>query len=163
MGGYLEGWNEFNVAMIGATSALAGLVIVASSVNIGVIVKAGFLTARLAAGIFGLALALTVSAIGLIPHMTAPVHGAVVIVAALAAGTVAVMATRSIYANHSPANRAKPIRAAINFLAPAAYVVGGILLFTQPQAGMVWLAVGAIAAVAASLLISWIVLVEVLR
>jgi hypothetical protein len=36
----LEGWTDFNVAMVGATGALAGLVIVAASVNIGDSVKA---------------------------------------------------------------------------------------------------------------------------
>ena len=35
----LELWSEFNVALVGATAALAGLVIVASSVNIAEIVK----------------------------------------------------------------------------------------------------------------------------
>ena len=46
----LELWSEFNVAMVGATAALAGLVIVAASVNIGEIIKTRSLTARLAAG-----------------------------------------------------------------------------------------------------------------
>ena len=60
----LEAWSEFNVAMVGATAALAGLVIVAASVNIGDIIKSVSLTARLAAGIAGLVLALAGSAIG---------------------------------------------------------------------------------------------------
>lgn len=38
---HLEAWHDFNVAMAGATAALAGLVIVAASVNIDKIVKAG--------------------------------------------------------------------------------------------------------------------------
>ena len=47
----LDAWSEFNVAMVGATAALAGLVIVASSVNIAEIIKSATLTARLAAAI----------------------------------------------------------------------------------------------------------------
>src|SRR5687767_3657682 len=50
----IEAWSEFNVAMVGATAALAGLVIVAASVNIAEIIKEASLTARLAAGIAGL-------------------------------------------------------------------------------------------------------------
>ena len=65
----IEAWSEFNVAMVGATAALAGLVIVAASVNIGDIIKEASLTARLAAGISGLVLALIGSAIGLIPEV----------------------------------------------------------------------------------------------
>jgi hypothetical protein len=163
MDDYLAGWSDFNVAMIGATAALAGLVIVASSVNIEVIVKAGHLTARLASGIVGLTLAIAASAIGLIPHVAPVVYGAVVIVAALIAGAVAVIATRSIYTNRNPANHLKPLRAAVGFLSPLAYLVGGILLFVSPPAGLIWLAAGAIAAIAASLMISWVALVEVLR
>ena len=56
-----ELWSEFNVAMVGATAALAGLVIVASSVNIGEIIKARSLTARLGAGIAALVLAIVAS------------------------------------------------------------------------------------------------------
>lgn len=163
MDGYLDGWSEFNVAMIGATAALAGLVIVASSVNIEVIVKAGHLTSRLASGIVGLTLAIVGSAVGLIPRVSPVVYGTVVILSALVAGAVAVIATRSIYTNRSPANQLKPLRAAIGFLAPLAYLVGGILLLSSPSAGLMWLAAGAIAAIAASLMISWVALVEVLR
>ena len=36
----LEAWSDFTVAMTGATAALAGLIIVAMSVNIERIVKA---------------------------------------------------------------------------------------------------------------------------
>ena len=44
----LEGWTDFNVAMVGATAALAGLLIVAMSVNIAEIMKSPTLLARAA-------------------------------------------------------------------------------------------------------------------
>ena len=64
-------WGDFHVAMVGATAALAGLVIVAASVNIGEIVKAPALTARLGSAIAGLVLAPVVSALGRLPGVSA--------------------------------------------------------------------------------------------
>ncbi|WP_295013000.1 hypothetical protein [uncultured Microbacterium sp.] len=163
MSDYLDGWNDFDVAMVGATSALAGLVIVAASVNIEVIIQARFLTARLASGIVGLALALTGSALGLVPHLAPAAYGAIMIVAGAIGGAVGGVATRAIYANPSPENRLRPVKAAIGFVAPLAYLVGGILLLAGQPSALGWFAAGAIGAIAASLLISWIALVEVLR
>ena len=64
--------------MLGATAALAGLVIVAASVNITVIIAAPALTSRLASAIAGLVLAIVVCAVGLIPAQTAPAFGTAV-------------------------------------------------------------------------------------
>ncbi|PZU28899.1 MAG: hypothetical protein DI577_09585, partial [Microbacterium sp.] len=79
----LDTWHEFNVAMLGATAALAGLVIVAASVNITVIIAAPALTSRLASAIAGLVLAIVVCAVGLIPALTAPAFGIAVVASSL--------------------------------------------------------------------------------
>ncbi len=160
----LDAWSEFNVAMVGATAALAGLAIVAASVNIAEIVKAASLTSRLAAGIAGLVLALVGSAVGLVPGIPAAAYAAVMIAAAAVAGVFQTTAALRILANHDPANRLRVLKSAVGYLAPAAYVVGGVLLLIgSPVPGLAWFAVGSIVAIIAALLISWIVLVEVLR
>ena len=74
----LDAWSEFNVAMVGATAALAGLVIVASSVNIAEIIKSATLTARLAAAIASLVLAIVVTGMGLVPDIGSIAYGAVI-------------------------------------------------------------------------------------
>ena len=159
----LEAWSEFNVAMVGATAGLAGLVIVAASVNIGDIIKSPSLTARLAAGIAGLVLALTGSAIGLFPGIDAPMYGIAVIVLAAGAAVFQVQATRRITENRDPENRLRWAKAGIGFLAPLSYVIGGVLVSLGESHGLLWMAGGSIVAVVAALLVSWIVLVEVLR
>ncbi|MBW9122512.1 hypothetical protein JNB63_20685 [Microbacterium trichothecenolyticum] len=159
----IETWSEFNVAMVGATAALAGLVIVAASVNIGDIIKEASLTARLAAGISGLVLALIGSAIGLIPDVGPVPYGVAMIIIAVGAGVFQVQATRRIFENRHPANRLRWLKSAVGFLAPLAYLVGGALLAGGQPVGLVWFAVGSIVAIVAALLVSWIVLVEVLR
>jgi hypothetical protein len=138
-------------------------VIVAASVNIEVIIKAPSLTSRLASGIAGLVLAIVVCAVGLIPDLDATALGWVVIVAAALAAVFAADATAKILQNRHPQNRMRAGKAAVAFLAPATYLVGGVLLLAGSPAGLVWLAVGAIAAIVAALFVSWVVLVEVLR
>ncbi len=159
----IAAWSDFNVAMVGATAALAGLVIVAASVNIGDIIKEDALTARLAAGIAGLVLALVGSAIGLIPDIGALPYGVLMVVLALGAGAFQTQAARRIFENRHPANRLRVLKAAVGFVAPAAYIVGGALLLSGRADGLSWLAAGSIVAIVAALLVSWIVLVEVLR
>ncbi|MFJ3833662.1 hypothetical protein ACIPWI_37755 [Streptomyces sp. NPDC090046] len=87
---YLEGWNDFNVAMMGSAGALAGLVIVAASVNIAEVVKAPSLTSRLAGGIAGLVLALSGSAVGLVPEVSPMSYGLSMAALAVGAGLLQV-------------------------------------------------------------------------
>ena len=159
----IEAWSEFNVAMVGATAALAGLVIVAASVNIGDIIKEVSLTARLAAGIAGLVLALASSTLGLIPDVGTLPYGVATILFAIGAGAFQAQATRRIFENRRPENRLRLLKSAVGFFAPAAYLVGGALLVAGRSDGLVWFAAGSIIAIIAALLVSWIVLVEVLR
>ncbi|WP_109210101.1 MULTISPECIES: hypothetical protein [Microbacterium] len=159
----IEAWSEFNVAMVGATAALAGLVIVAASVNIGDIIKEASLTARLAAGISGLVLALIGSAIGLMPEVGALPYGIAMILLAVGAAVFQVQAARRIFANRHPANRLRGLKSAVGFVSPVAYGIGGAMLLAGQPDGLVWFAAGSIVAIVAALLVSWIVLVEVLR
>ena len=157
------GWNEFNLGILGATAALAGLVIVAASVNIAEIVKSRSLTARLGAGIATLVLAITASALALFPGMTFVAYGAAVLASALIAMVFNAHAARTIAQNTGPQNRYKVPRAGVNFLPAAIYATGSAMLIAGEPAGLVVVAVGAIVAIPVALLISWIVLVEVLR
>jgi hypothetical protein len=159
----LEDWTDFDVAMAGATAALAGLVIVAASVNIGDIIKAESLTARLASAIATLVLAITVSALGLIPGITATWYGIVVLLGVVIAAVFQISATIRIVQNRHPENRMRALKALLGFLPLAAYTVGGALLLGGSGAGLIMFAVGSILAIIVALIVSWIVLVEVLR
>lgn len=159
----IEAWSDFNVAMAGATAALAGLVIVAASVNIGDIIKEASLTARLAAGIAGLVLALAGAAIGLVPGIGVVPYGVLMLVLAVGASAFQGQAARRIFENRHPANRQRILKSAVGFAAPTAYLIGGALLVAGRADGLAWFAAGAIISIIAALLVSWIVLVEVLR
>ncbi|MCX5199853.1 hypothetical protein OOK31_39310 [Streptomyces sp. NBC_00249] len=149
--------------MMGAAGALAGLVIVAASVNIAEVVKAPSLASRLAGGIAGLVLALSGAAVGLVPQVSPMSYGSAMAVLAVGAGLLQVQATRRIYENHHPDNQMKFGKSAVGFVAPFAYLVGAALLIAGSPQGVVWFAAGSSVAIITALVISWIALVEVLR
>ena len=159
----IEHWSEFNVAMAGATAALAGLVIVAASVNIGEIVKSRTLTARLLAGIAALVLALTVSGLGLVPGIDEVWFGILTILIAVLASAFQIHATTLIAADTDPADRARPLKYLIGFLPIAGYLAAGILVALGNPAGLYLAAAGCLLAIVSAIVVSWVALVEVLR
>jgi len=159
----LELWKDFNVAMVGATAALAGLVIVAASVNIAEIVKASTLTARLAAAIATLVLAITTTGVGLIPEIAPGWYGAIIVVATLLACGFQIHATATIARDRSPRVRGRLANAAIGFLPLVAFAVGGVLLLFSVPDAMIAVAVGTLTAIVSAIGVSWVALVEVLR
>jgi hypothetical protein len=158
-----EPWSEFNVAMAGATAALAGLVIVAASVNISEIVKSRTLTARLLAGIAALLLALAVSALGLVPGIDGAWFGALTVVTAVLAGVFQVNATRLIATDPNPEDRVRPLKYLVGFLPILAYLGAGVLVWSAHPAGPYLAAAGCILAIGSAIVVSWVALVEVLR
>lgn len=159
----LEHWSEFNVAMVGATAALAGLVIVASSVNISEIVKTRSLTSRLAAGISALVLAIVGSGLGLVPDISPAWFGILLAIAAAGAGVFQVQATRAIFADHDPAAQAKLVKSVFGFLPIAAYLTGAVAVGAGSPSGLFLVAAGCILAIVTGIVVSWVALVEVLR
>lgn len=159
----LELWSEFNVAMAGATAALAGLVIVAASVNIGEIVKGRALTAQLGAGIAALVLAIVASGLGLVPLISPLWFGILLLVATAGAGALQVQATRAIFADHHPAARAKLPKSVFGFLPIAAYLAGALAVLVGNSSGLYFVAAGSVLAIVTGILVSWVALVEVLR
>lgn len=156
-------WTDFNVAIAGATAALAGLVIVAASVNIADIVKSRTLTARLGSGIVMLVLALVVSAIGLMPGIDGVWFGVAVVSVALVATAFQVATARLLVVDHNPRDRGRWAKALLGFLPAAAYLVAGLLTLGGVAAGLYAAAAGAVLAIVAALIVSWVALVEVLR
>lgn len=68
-----------------------------------------------------------------------------------------------IFQNRAPENRLRTAKAAVGFLPTMLYAVGGALLITGADGGLLVLAIGCISAIIIALMVSWIVLVEVLR
>lgn len=165
MDGALEAWSEFNVAIVGATAALAGLVIVAVSVNITRILADpnSSLASRVASAITSLLLALLVSAVSLMPNVSTSWYGVILIILAVLTLAFSINVVRAI-ARDPEVPAGIRIPKSIPVVAPSiVYLVGAIAVVLDHPSGLYLLAAGAVLAIVSSLLISWIVLVEVLR
>jgi hypothetical protein len=156
-------WSEFHVAMVGATAALAGLVIVAASVNIDKVVAAGSVTSRLAASIATLVVAIVVSGVALVPALTLEWFGAVAVVAAIPAGGFQFHAASTLAGDGQGPPRVWSLRAGIGFVPILGYLVAGVLCLAGQPSGLGVSAVGTLTAIVVAILMSWIALVEVLR
>jgi hypothetical protein len=160
----LEAWTDFNVALVGATAALAGLLIVAMSVNIATIMESPTLPPRAAASIAALVLAIVAGAFGLVPGQPGWVYGAEVLVATLIAATFQVHAVRVISRAPTLSASDRVLKASSGVVPLAAFLAGTVFIFAgSASAGLIAVGVGSILAVIAAILMAWIVLVEVLR
>ena len=108
-------------------------------------------------------MAITASALALFPGITLVWYGVAVLVAAVLSSAFPIHAARTLIGDHNPLSHYKGVRSAINFLPTVVYVVGAVLLVAGVPAGLIVVAIGAILAIPVALMISWVVLVEVLR
>lgn len=164
--GALEHWSEFNVAVVGAAGALAGLLIVALSVNIAQIVQSRQLVLRAGASIAGLLMAVVVCAIGLIPDQQAWAYGLEVAAVGATAGVFGVRAIGPIMAKDpgAPGPLARIVKAIVGVIPAAFAITGGIAVLSGAVAlGIALAAVSALLAIVLGVVIAWVALVEVLR
>jgi hypothetical protein len=160
----LDGWTDFNVAMVGATAALAGLLIVAMSVNIAEIMKSPTLPPRAASSIAALVLAIAAGALGLVPGQPDVAYGIEVLVGAAIASAFQVHAIRVIARDDPISGFDRFAKSTAGVLPIGGFLLGGVLIVTgSAAAGLVAVAVGSVLAIIAAIIIAWVVLVEVLR
>ena len=156
-------WTDFNLAIAGAGAALAGLLIVAMSVNIAEILKAATLPSRAGASIGALTLGLAASCLGLIPGQPAWLLGLEILVGVALLWVLEWFAIRAILREQGQDAFARAMKVLVGILPPMAFTVGAVLLVAGADTGYVWVAVGSILAIVGAVLFSWIALVEILR
>jgi hypothetical protein len=159
----LAGWSDFHVAMVGATAALAGLVIVAASVNIDKVITVRTVTSRLAVSIATLVLAILVSGVALMPGIPLLWVGATTVVATIPTAAFQFHASFTLARDTRGSQVEQFLRSAIGFVPILAYLAAGALCLAGQPAGVLVSAVGTLTAIVAAILMSWIALVEVLR
>jgi hypothetical protein len=159
----LAGWSDFHVAMVGAAAALAGLVIVAASVNIETVVSVRTVTSRLAASIATLILAIIVSGVALVPGLPLLWLGITTVVATIPTGAFQVHAASTLAGDRRGTPTMQFLRPTIGFVPLLAYLAAGALCLVGQPAGVLVGAVGTLLAIVSAILTSWIALVEVLR
>ncbi len=164
-GGGVEGWTDFFVAVAGAAAALAGLIIVAVSVNVAHILEYPQLPTRAAAAIASLMTALLVAVTGLVPQ---PVLAFGVEAAALGVLSWIVQTRSAVVVVRANRAASRPIVEALQVvllgqLQTLPLVVGGALVAAGIAAGPFVLLGGIVAIFAFTMLEAWVLLIEILR
>jgi len=158
-------WTNFFIATTGASAALAGLVIVAISVNIARILEFPHLPARSAATIARLILILASSTAALIPEPNYAL-GVEITVFTVAAWWLEIRSNRRAFRAHAEIGRPRfeaMLEALLGEVQLLPFLVGAMLLVASRPSGYYCIAAGVIAVFLFSTLNVWVLLVEILR
>jgi modulator of FtsH protease len=166
LGTTLPSWSNLFIATAGASAALAGLVIVAISVNTAQILRFRQLPARAAATIASLLLILLGSVAGLIPDQSLRLLGAEILVFTALFWCIQMRATVLAVREHRAEDR--PTRewmfiATVGQLQVIPFAVGGIVLALDDTNGLFWIVGGFLLVFAAAMMNAWVLLIEILR
>ncbi len=156
-------WANFFVAEVGASAALTGLVVVAISINLTRILTYKTLPGLAASALILLGSVLVVTSAALIPHQPEIIFGLETFAVALTMLLVpAFIQIRALMAEPL-AQRRTVVRAIINGAPSLAVLIAGILLILGHPSGLYWIAAGTILSLISGVLISWVLLIEILR
>ena len=159
----LADWHELFLAAAGAAAGLAGLIMVALSVNIEMIVKYPSMASRAGASIAGLMLVVIVTIAGLVPDLTDVWLGAITIGFTLVALGFAIDSVVRI-AREPEAKAAQTFAKSVLTLAPLlSFLVGGVVLLTGVDGGLNFVAAGILLVFVGSVTNAWVLLVEIRR
>jgi hypothetical protein len=155
-------WEGFAIGVVGAAAALAGLLVVAASINISRIVQSSVAVAGLGLTLVLFALVLVVGVVLLTPGQNQRFVGLEVAAAGVLAAGAALVVRRtqpstSDYRGYS----ASAIVLAL--VCAGIFIVGGIGCTFGFLGGLYWVVPGTIFAFVVGLVNAWVDLVEILR
>jgi len=160
----LADWANFFVAEVGASAALAGLVVVAISINLPRILSFPQLPARAAESLMMLTGALMLASFGLMPGQAIAVFGAEILAIGVATLSISLYnQLQSLPSVESLTPPKKLVRAIVTVATTFPVVIGGIMLMFGFDSGLYWAAAGLLISLAAGIWNAWILLIEIMR
>jgi modulator of FtsH protease len=164
----VEEWHDFALAAAGAAAALAGLLVVAVSINIREIVATRSLTRRAGVALASLTAPLVLALVVLIPIGTPSASPGVLGSLVLVTGIVTGIALGRLVLPPQLSSQRTMVQWAFGELAPAVLLVvpaclAGLGLATGSLGGLYWLPVAVVAGILGGLAQAWVLLIEILR
>ena len=160
----MSGWDSFFVAGAGAAAALTGLLFVGVALNLERILADAWLPGRALEPLVLLLTALVVSMLILVPGQSPRLLGAEL----LAIGLVNWLTITRIHwqgwrAISAPLRRPFIQRVLLAQAASVPYLLSGVTLIAQSEAGLYWVVPGVLGCFAAAVLSAWVLLIEINR
>jgi hypothetical protein len=157
-----SGWENFFVAEVGASAALAGLLFVAVSINLARILAFPQLPGRAAEALTVLLSVLVIGTCGLVPGQNLRLLGAEVVAVGLVVFVITSFQQREGRRIKDPLDR--PLWRIVTGQLPALpYLVGGALLVSGVRSGIYWLVPGTVLSFLGGVVNAWVLLVEIQR
>lgn len=161
----LADWGGFFAAQVGASAALAGLLFVGVSLNLGKILAAPFLPLRALMALMLLVAILALSSLLLVPALSQTVAGLGIVAVGLLIWLVGGAVEWAGWRHRAPEQHGVTFLANAVLLEAATipWLVAGILVLYDGAGGLYWLAGGIILAFVKAVVDAWVLLVEINR
>lgn len=156
------GWENFFVAEVGAAAALAGLLFVAVSINLGKVLSHPQLPGRAGESLFILMGVLATATLGLVPAQSSGALGAEVLAVGLIVWGYPISIQIGARVPGTP-RRWMLTRVVAHQIATLPIVAAGVSLLVGAGGGLYWLLPGTILSFVAGMLNAWVLLVEIQR
>ena len=157
-------WANFFAAEVGASAALAGLVVVAISINLSRILGHARLPGRAAKALVTLVGAFVFASIGLVPNQPVALLGVEALVVGLVTFLVPlVIQSQSLRLDDGIPIAKKYTRLIMSLATSLPFVVAGTMLIMGSGVGLYWAATGIILSLTGGVFNAWVLLVEILR
>ncbi|MBV9330609.1 MAG: hypothetical protein JOZ55_03550 [Alphaproteobacteria bacterium] len=159
----LQDWTAFFAPEVGATAALAGLVIVAISINLAKILEFVPLVARAGETLVMLIGAMLAASIMLVPQSDMLKGAEIAVVGAFVWAAPTIAQTRAAFLPRADARDRPLVRFLFTQLTTVPALAGGALLWAGAESGVYWIAAGVLMALVAGVMNTWVLLIEILR
>lgn len=160
----VAGWGEFAVAVAGAAGAIAGLLIVAISVNIKEIIADATLPVRALATVATVVAIMLGSLLLLLPGQPPVVLGLELLAVVLVCGGFQVAAGRAMIRNGEQGPRGSmPTKVALNVVQLLPMLIGSLLVCVAQPGAVYWVAAGFLVMFVMVFVNAWVLMVEILR
>jgi len=163
-GPFVPTWDDFFMAQVGASAALAGLLFVGLSINLPKILANRSLPDRAEKALAVLVLILFESSLFLIPDQSATAFGTELLVTGLGGGGLVLLLSYTVLRDADPPYR-RPARAELGYATAvvALYVLGGALTVVGSPYGTFPFVPAVLLSYLTALLDAWVLLVEINR